>query len=124
MPIRCTIDHDQRHVLAEAEGVVVLQDILDYFDRLVVEGAMPYPKLFDATAAQPELSDHDVMVLGARVSAYAAYAPRGPLAIVAGTEKVQDVVRRFMNVGRGERRAMTFGNVKAAREWLARQKAE
>ena len=122
MPIRCTIDHVQRSVLAEAEAPLVLQDILAYLDRLVVEGAMPYPKLFDVSTAKPQLSDQDVMVLGARVSAYAAFAPRGPLAIVARSDEAREAVRRFMNVGRGERPAMMFDSIKAAREWLDEEK--
>ena len=84
MPVRFTIDHDKRYVTVRATGVVLLDEVLDYFDALVTQNAMPYRKLFDAREAQPQLSDDDVMVLGARVSAYAAYDPRGP---VAGEER-------------------------------------
>ena len=71
MPVRFTIDHDKRYVTVRATGVVLLDEVLDYFDALVTQNAMPYRKLFDAREAQPQLSDDDVMVLGARVSAYA-----------------------------------------------------
>ena len=51
---------------------------------------MPYPKLFDAREAEPELSDDD-MILGARVSAYAVMEPRGPVAAVAVTKNAGDM---------------------------------
>jgi hypothetical protein len=83
LPVDFEIDHTKRLVRIRAHGIVLLQEILDYFDALVVQDAMPYPKLFDAREALPRLSDDDVMVLGARVSAYAAFEPRGPIAAVA-----------------------------------------
>lgn len=118
MPIRCKIDHDRRFVHVEATGPVTLDDVLAYFDRLVVENAMPYPKLFDATAAQADLSDNDIMTMGARVSAYALHDPRGPLALVAKDEHIVNFLRRFMNLGLARRPAMLFRRVEDARQWL------
>ena len=69
------IDHEKGFVTVRAHGPIVLQELLDYFDALVVQNAMGYPKLFDAREAIPRLSDDDVMELGARVSAYAAFDP-------------------------------------------------
>jgi hypothetical protein len=120
MPIRCTIDHDKRFVHVEATGPVTLDDVLAYFDRLVIENAMPYPKLFDASRATAELSDADVMVLGARVSAYSLHDPRGPLALVAQNERIVEFLRRFMNLGMARRPAMLFRRVDDARRWLDR----
>ena len=120
MPIRCTIDHDKHFVHVEATGLVTLDDVLGYFDRLVVENAMPYPKLFDASRATAELSDADVMVLGARVSAYSLHDPRGPLALVAQNERIVELLRRFMNLGMARRPAMLFRRVEDARRWLDR----
>ena len=48
MPVRFTIDHAERYVTVRAEGIVLLDEILDYFDALVIQNAMPYRKLFDA----------------------------------------------------------------------------
>jgi len=120
MPIRCTIDHDKRFVHVEAKGPVTMDDILAYFDRLVVENAMPYPKLFDASGAIAELSDADVMIMGARVSAYSLHDPRGPLALVAQNERIVEILRRFMNLGMARRPAMLFRRVDDARRWLDR----
>lgn len=120
MPIRCTIDHDKRFVYVEATGPVTLDDVLAYFDRLVVENAMAYPKLFDASRATAELSDADVMVLGARVSAYSLHDPRRPLALVAQNERIVELLRRFMNLGMARRPAMLFRRIEDARRWLDR----
>ena len=118
MPVDFDIDHTKRFVWVRAHGVVLLREILDYFDALVVDDAMPYPKLFDARDAKPELSDDDVMVLGARVSAYAAFEPRGPVAAVATTRKAGDILQRFMNLGSAQRPMRLFATVDEAQAWL------
>src|SRR3954464_3097515 len=83
VPLHYKIDHDHRIVHATMQGLVVLKDLLDYFDAVTVQEAASYAKLFDGTGGELQLSDDDVMTLGARVSAYAAYDPRGPVAAVA-----------------------------------------
>lgn len=102
----------------KAHGIVVLQEILDYFDALVVQDAMSYPKLIDAREAEPQFSDADVMVLGARVSAYAAFDPRGPVAAVATSQQAGGILQRFMNLGSAQRPMRLFSSVDEAREWL------
>ena len=119
MPVDFEIDHAERFVRVRAYGVVRLSEILDYLDALVVQDAMPYPKLFDAREAEPELSDDDVMILGARVSAYAVMEPRGPVAAVAVTKKAGDILQRFMNLGGAQRPMRLFASVEEARAWLA-----
>ena len=118
LPVDFTIDHAKRFVWVRAHGVVVLQEILDYFDAVAIEDAMAYPKLFDARDADPDLSDGDVMVLGARVSAYAAFDPRGPVAAVAQDRKAGDILQRFMNLGGAQRPMRLFARVEEARAWL------
>ncbi len=120
MPVQFDIDHAKRFVVMRAHGAVVLQEILDYFDALVVQDAMPYPKLIDARGAEPHLSDADVMVLGARVSAYAEYDPRGPVAAVATTAQAGFILQRFMNLGSARRPMRLFSSVDEARAWLER----
>jgi hypothetical protein len=44
----------------------VLDDILECFDTIVVEEAMVYAKVFDAQECSVQLSDADMMELGAR----------------------------------------------------------
>ena len=118
MPVQFEIDHAKRFVGVRACGVVVLQEILDYFDAVTVQDAMSYAKLFDARDADPQLTDADVMVLGARVSAYAAFDPRGPVAAVAVTREAGDILQRFMNLGGAQRPMRLFATVDEAQAWL------
>ena len=121
MPIHFTIDHDKRHVEAQAKGETGLEDVENFLDAVVLQGALPYRKLFDAREAQPQLSDDDVMVLGARVSAYAEMEPRGPIATIAPPGAAADVIRRFMNLGGAARAIRLFDSIDEARKWLAEQ---
>lgn len=118
MPVEYSIDHNKKIVTVRAHGAVVLKEILDYFDAVTVQDAASYPKLFDARDGLPQLSDDDVMVLGARVSAYAAFDPRGPVAAVATTAAACAMLQRFMNLGSADRPMRLFTSVDEARAWL------
>jgi len=121
VPVDFTFDHEARLVMATAHGRVVLQEILDYFDGVTINAAASYAKLFDAREMDPQLSDDDVMVLGARVSAYAAFDPRGAVAAVAVTGEARDAVRRYMNFAGANRPMRLFTTVEDARAWLLGQ---
>ena len=121
MPVDFTFDHENRLVIATAHGRVVLQEILDYFDAVTINEAASYAKLFDAREMDAQLSDDDVMVIGARVSAYAAYDPRGAVAAVAVTTEARDAVRRYMNFSGAKRSLQLFTTVEDARAWLLGQ---
>jgi hypothetical protein len=118
MPVSFKIDHVRRFVDVEGRGEVVLQDVLDYFDALVTDGGMPYRKLLDFRDVVPKMTDDDVMVLGARVSAYADLGPRGPIAIVSSTDEADLFIRRFMNLGGAKRPMRLFTSMDEARDWL------
>jgi hypothetical protein len=121
VPVDYKFDHQLRLVIATTRGRVVLQEILDYFDAVTVNNAASYAKLFDAREGDPQLSDDDVMVLGARVSAYAAFDPRGAVAAVAVTPEARDAVRRYMNFAGAKRPMQLFTSLEQARDWLLGQ---
>ena len=77
MPFKWHIAHDERLVRATAEGVLTLPDIQDYLDDVVINNAGPYAKLVEMGSATVQASDHDMLMLGARMSAYFASAPAG-----------------------------------------------
>lgn len=118
MPLHCTIDHSRRFVHVITEGVVGLDEVLKYYDSLVVGDAMPYRKLFDASNVDLRLSDDDIMTLGAWVSAYAAMDPRGPIAIVAVSDETRHLMRRYMNLGGAKRPVKPFKSLINAHKWL------
>ena len=122
MPIHFTIDHDKRFVEARAEGETGLGDIEKFLDAVVLQGALPYRKLFDGRRAIAKYNDHDVMMLGARMSAYASnLEPRGPVAIISPNEAASDLAKRFFNLAKGNRPAKVFLSEDDARQWLATQ---
>ncbi len=119
MGIRWNICHADRLATAKADGVVTLKDGEAYLDALVVNGAMPYRKLFDCSTMHPDASDDEMMLLGARMQAYIATLKGGPLAIVATRPHVNDYVRRYLNLATGATRPVKiFSNVGLANRWL------
>jgi hypothetical protein len=121
MPIRFTIDHAKRFVHARAEGIVDLKDVEGFADAVVAQDALPYRKLFDGREAIAKYTSDDVMMLGARVSAYATMGPRGALAMVAADQDALDLASRFMNLGKEGRPAKSFLSIEEARKWLDAQ---
>lgn len=122
MPVDFEIDHQTRLVHARAHGPVTLQELFDYFDAITLQEAAAYPKLFDAREMVPNVSDDEVMALGARVSAYAAFDPRGAVAVVVNSDEARDGVRRYMNLSGADRPVRMFTTVEAARTWLLAQR--
>ncbi len=119
MPIAWKISTDERLVLARADGPVTLQEITDYLDAVVMADAQPYAKLFDAGTMVLQLSEDELMLLGARMSAYgSAFAAAGPLAFVATTLAVKGFAKRFLNVASVQRPAKICKTVDEAKAWL------
>jgi len=121
MPIRWTISREERLVVATTEGVVTLKDVEAYLDALVVADAMPYAKLFDASDIEPRATDNDVLMLGARMSAYGATLPGGPLAIVVKARVAREFVDRYLNLTPAARPVNIFQTADEARRWLDAQ---
>lgn len=119
MPLNWTISHADRKVEAVASGHVGLQDIERYLDDVMVSDALPYRKLFDASQIASGLGDNDMMMLGARLSAYTGLGPIGPLAIVAPATAQRQQARLFATLAPADRPLKIFKTVEAARKWLA-----
>ena len=121
MPLRWEILHAQKLVHIVAEGAVTREELEEHFDAIVVADAMSYAKLFDATRAEPVYGDDDVMLMGARLSAYTATLTAGPLAVVGLNDDVETAFRRFINMSPSKRPAAMFKTEAEARAWLAAQ---
>lgn len=122
MPFNWQIKHDDRLVVVKAEGTLTLGDIQAYLDDVVVKGAGSYAKLVDMTGARVQASDHDMMMLGARLRAYLASSPAGPVAFIVADPENVDYVLRFINLASGPRPAEIFATAAEARAWLADRK--
>jgi hypothetical protein len=122
MPLSFTIDHEKKFVNADSDGIVILDDILVYYEALVVQEAMTYPKLFDARKGDLQLSDDDLMTLGAWISAFSQHDPRGPVAILATAQETENTMRRYMNLGGAKRPVKMFRSRGRALKWLGGEK--
>ena len=121
MPIQWTISHPHRLVVAVCKDTVSRTDIEDYLDNVVVTDTLPYRKIFDTTHAVMELSDDDMMALGARIRAYAGLANMGPLALVASSPESYQRARLFAALADARRPLKIFSELHVARKWLDEQ---
>jgi hypothetical protein len=121
MPVRWNISHPQKLVYVTIDGDVTLKEMEEHFDAMVVANALGYRKLVEATNAKPIYNDDDVMMMGARLSAYTANFPSGPLAVVGAASALRDAFRRFVNISPSKRPAKLFKTEAEARAWLAEQ---
>jgi hypothetical protein len=118
MPVQWTVSRQTRLVIAVASGDLRLQDIETYLDEIVRANALPYRKIFDMTQAIPNLSDDDLMALGARIRAYIPLSEIGPLAIVAATDEAYQQARMFAALAVADRPIRIFRELHLARRWL------
>jgi len=121
LPLRWQIDHAEKFVHIVAEGPITIEQMEEHFDAIAVANAMGYAKLFDANRAQPLYTDDDVMRMGARLSAYTANLPSGPLAVLGQSEEMLLTFRRFINISPSTRPARIFKDEAEARAWLRTQ---
>ena len=120
MPIRLTIDHPGRNARAVSSGTVSREDLENYFDAVSVAGAGPYPKLFDMADADFAIGDTDMLLIAARIRAYAQSGgePIGPVAIVAVSQKGVDQAELFAVLATADRPLLVFRTVAEAEQWL------
>ena len=120
MPIRLTIDHPGRNARAVSGGTVSRGDLENYFDAVSVAGAGPYPKLFDMADADFAIDDTDMLLIAARIRAYAQSGgePIGPVAIVAVSQKGFDQAELFAVLATADRPLLVFRTVAEAEQWL------
>lgn len=121
MPIRWTIEPRLKLVSVKTEGEVTLKDVETYLDDLVVNDAMAFAKLFDASDLVPATGDHELLMLGARIRAYAQTMNSGPIAFVVRTTEARQIIDRYINLAQANRPAGVFFAIEDARQWLAKQ---
>src|SRR5258708_21678934 len=64
MPLHWTIDHDERLVIAVAEGNLATSDVEPYLGQVVAEAAMSYRKIFDVSSPRVSLAIPAMQALG------------------------------------------------------------
>jgi hypothetical protein len=122
VPISLSISHEQRRVFVVVEGEGTLVDGLKVLARIFAAGALPYAKLIDFTFAQPEEGAAAIRKLSRFVGGVGRGRKRGPLAFVARSELVRDMILMFeQQIGpeiRAQRPMRIFADAASAAAWL------
>ena len=121
MPVRWTISHPARLVVAVARDDVTVADIEQYFAGVTAEGGMSYRKIFEITRTPTALSEENLKALGARVMYYAQHGQVGPVAIVAASDESYTQARIFADAAMVSRPLAIFREMHEARRWLDAQ---
>jgi hypothetical protein len=103
VPVKWSISHEDRLVLASAEGEASMADLEEYISAVVAAGAMPYRKLFDTTYIAP----------GAlRLAELRAILKEGPRACQGGADRT-DRHRRRVGTRAGDGRSVRQGRCRS-----------
>lgn len=118
MPVTWSICHEDRIVLADAQGDVTVEEVHQYLSAVAAAGGMPYRKVFNTTYALPgALRFAELRALSKGVVDIAKGGPIGPIAIVVGSELEHELAEMYGETRAGRALAI-FSDVAKARQWL------
>lgn len=117
MPIRWTVDHEERLVELVLDGDVSIEDATQFFDALEAANAVPYRKFVDATNTPAKIDEKLLAVVAGRM---ARNQSRSPIAVlVPATGPVHGLARLFLLIAEADGdRSRVFRDAAAARQWL------
>ena len=128
MPISLSISHELRRVVVVVEGEGTLVEGLKVLAQIFAAGALPYAKLLDFSFARPEEGAAAIRKLSQFVGRFVRGKTPGPLAFVARSELVKDMILLFEQQIRpeigGARPMKIFADAASAAAWLDELQAE
>ncbi len=119
MPLRWTIDPQEKLVTAVADGDVTRVEFDAFLDDMAHTGADSYRKLFDGGRGGTHMEADDILALGARMRATHENGPIGPLAVVVPADHVETIGRVLGMLAAAERPMRVFRQVGPARKWIS-----
>lgn len=123
MPIRFVRDEDSRTLRAAAEGVVVLDDILDFVSAQDAEGAWSWRVLFDSRSVDlSAITRASVDRIAVHIAHVAQGRRRGPMAIVTHADLAPRISQIFVDLCSQVAGLVigVFHDRSAAESWLER----
>ncbi len=117
MPFKLDIFPPDRMVVAVARGDITLADLILLVKELIDSGTLPYRKIIDITSATSAIGKEELEGIAERLRAVPVQRPRGPLAIVADSNR-GELGRLFMSLTSDERPVQVFRSIHEARRWL------
>jgi hypothetical protein len=121
MPIQWTISHTTRSVVIVATGVIGLAETEECVRAIAMPATLSYRKLIDLGEAELAFGRDGVMALSRYVREHRGMGRVGALAIVVGSDQVEQQARQFRSLELEDRPLKIFRDAKAARAWLDTQ---
>ena len=121
MTLDWSIDHDRRLVMTTLRRSTTEEELYRFLGEVIGQGAMPYGKIFDASAATQWITPSRIGPIAATARLYdrMGLGPVGPLAIVVSGEKAVARAREFALLSDANRVVRIFSSRDEAHAWLA-----
>ena len=121
MSLDWSIDHGRRLVTATLHRSTTEEEMYRFLGEVIAEGAMPYGKMFDASAATQWITPSRIGPIAATARLYdrMRLGPVGPLAIVVSGERATARAREFAEMSDASRVVRIFSSRDEAQAWLA-----
>jgi len=120
MPIQLEIFHPDRIVVGVARGEVTIAEFGGFIRDLAQAGVIHYRKIIDVTSAKSStIGKDELLAADARLREFTQKGPRGPLAIVADSQR-GELARTFKALSADDRPVEVFRSIHEARKWLAK----
>lgn len=87
------IDHERREIYATAEGSITMEDIRLHLEHGRDEGALSYPEVCDARAAQPHFTPADVRTVVETMRVLSKESRLGAAAIIVDSDLAFGMMR-------------------------------
>jgi hypothetical protein len=125
MPITFRYDPELKVLFSTAEGLLTLDDIEAHLYRESVEKALGCRELFDARAAQTDITAEQVRQLVRKIYTMAQNGTFGPTALITNNDAVFGMARMFAILSDLQRgpSAEVFRTYDDALNWLLHQRS-
>ena len=121
MPVHWKVSHTTRSVVISAAGVICLADMEECIRAVAIPATLSYRKLVDLGRAQLSFGRDGVFALSRYIREHRGMGPVGALAIVVGSDAVEQQARQFKSLEVDDRPMKIFRDHGAAHDWLLTQ---
>src|SRR5882672_388962 len=121
MPVLWKVSHATRSVVISATGVIRLADMEECGRAIVMPATLSYRKLVDLGQAELAFGRDGVIALSKSIREHRGTGRTGALAIVVGSDEVEQQARHFKSLEVEDRPLKIFRDLATARAWLATQ---
>ena len=118
MPISYKIDHENRRVHTDCEGIVTYEDFRAHMNAEEGSPAASYSEIFNCMDATTNITPDQIRRLAAEREAVAERRKAAPVAVIAANDHLFGMLRMFDILTEAIRPMQVFRTVEAAERWL------